>query len=259
MYRFLRSPRWLAGHALVLVAVITFANLGFWQLGRLAERRDHNELVTSQLDRGEVDIASLRDVEPQQLVYLPVSVTGVYDVEAEVLLSTRSHDGRPGHHVLTPLRTDAGPTVLVDRGWVPLDWNLPPVAQAAPPDGQVRVRGLLHPSSTARRSGAFDGSSGPFQFVSDVDIPVLSEATGTPLFPLYLVAQDQQPAQPDGMPVVAEPPVLTEGSHLTYAVQWFLFAAVVAIGYPILLWHTARQGRRTIPASRSDRAPTPVA
>jgi surfeit locus 1 family protein len=259
MYRFLGSPRWLAGHALVLVAVVTFTSLGMWQLGRLEDRRAHNTLLAERMGQEEVELAALDPSDPQALAYLPVTITGAFDTDAEVLLSTRSHGGRPGHHVLTPLRSAEGLTVLIDRGWVPLDWNTPPVRQAAPPAGEVQVRGLLHPSAEARRWGAFDGGDGPLQFVSDVDVPVLSEAIGTSLYPLYLVALEQSPPQRGEIPTPAEPPELTEGSHLSYAAQWFIFALVVAIGYPILLWRTAGDQRRPPPAVRQpDPEPTPV-
>jgi cytochrome oxidase assembly protein ShyY1 len=258
MYRFLRSPRWVAGHALVLVAVLTFSSLGLWQLRRLDDRRTHNELLTERMSQSEVDLAALDGADPQDIAYLPVSVTGTFDPAAEVLLSTRSHGGRPGHHVLTPLRTPDGTTIVVDRGWVPLDWDSPPVRQAAPPDGEVQVRGLLHPSTPARRWGTLDGGDGAIQFVSDVDIPVLSEVTDTALFPLYVVAREQSPPQPTAAPQPADPPALDEGSHLSYAGQWFLFALVVTVGYPVLLRRTARDQRTEPPVADRDPEPTPV-
>jgi surfeit locus 1 family protein len=259
MYRFLRSPRWVAGHVLALVAVVAFVNLGAWQLSRLDERRTYNELLTERMSQAEADLTSLDATDPEELAFRPVTVTGTLDASSEVLLSTRSHDGRPGHHLLTPLHAPDGTTVLVDRGWVPLEWTSPPVAQAAPPEGEVRLRGMLHPSTSARRWGALDGGDAGLQFVSDVDLDVLSRATATSYFPLYLVAHEQVPAQANDLPIPGEPPVLTEGSHLSYAGQWFLFALVVAVGYPVLLWRTARdQPQQPTRPAQPDPEPTTV-
>ena len=46
----------------------------------------------------------------------------------------------------------------------------------------------------------------------------------------------------DGLPIAAPPPALPEGPHLGYAVQWFLFAGVVVVGYPLLLRRVTRRG-----------------
>jgi surfeit locus 1 family protein len=258
--RLLRQPRWLAGHALVLVTVVLFASLGLWQLDRLAERRAYNALLTERMAQEPIGSAEAAAEGADTTAYRRFTATGAYRHEAEVLLSTRSLDGRPGHHVLTPLETPAG-VVVVNRGWVPLEEDAPPVEAAAPPAGEVRVTGLLFPGFEARRSGALDGGAGRLQFVSDVDLDVLREATGLPLLDVWVLAERQEPGQPGPLPVTAEPPPLTEGSHLSYAAQWFLFALVVVVGYPLLLRRTYRDeqadGGSRVPAPR-DRSEPPV-
>jgi surfeit locus 1 family protein len=36
------------------------------------------------------------------------------------------------------------------------------------------------------------------------------------------------------------PPEPSEGSHLSYAAQWFMFAIIAAIGFPVLIYRTGR-------------------
>jgi cytochrome oxidase assembly protein ShyY1 len=48
-------------------------------------------------------------------------------------------------------------------------------------------------------------------------------------------------------------PATDDGPHLSYAVQWFLFAGVGLIGWPVLLQRTGREERR--PGRRPDRRP----
>ncbi|MGI8875759.1 MAG: SURF1 family cytochrome oxidase biogenesis protein [Egibacteraceae bacterium] len=241
---FLRSPRWVIGHVVALVAVIAFANLGVWQLRRLDERRAYNALLTERLSAQPVPLeeldATLAQGE-QAVAYRRVTVSGAYDAGHEVLLSTRSRDGVPGHHVLTPLVAASGGTVVVDRGWIPLDWGgQPPVAQAPPPEGEVTVEGVLFPPRQARRSGTLDGDPEPLEFMSDVDLGRYAAVTDGAMYPLYVLAQEQRPGQPGGFPAFGDLPVLDEGNHASYAGQWFIFATVVAVGYPILLWRTWR-------------------
>lgn len=233
--RFLFSPRWLLAHVTVLAIAVLFVNLGMWQLRRLEERRDTNALFEA---RGAAPVEPLETLlaeagdDSQALVYRRVRVTGSYLPDDEVLLTPRAHSERPGHHLVTPLRTPAGATLLVDRGWVPFEMDRPPVAAAAPPAGQVTVTGVLQPSAPAARSGS-RGSAG-LGFVSAVDTELLAPHVGEPVQPVWLLLTEQRPPA-QALPLVPEAPDLTEGSHLSYALQWFAFAAIGMIGYPLLV------------------------
>jgi cytochrome oxidase assembly protein ShyY1 len=72
------------------------------------------------------------------------------------------------------------------------------------------------------------------------------------VLPVYLALETQDPAQQGDLPVPLDLPELGEGPHLSYAVQWFLFAAVVAIGFPVLVIRTA--SRRGPPPPGADGA-----
>ncbi|MDP8978710.1 MAG: SURF1 family protein, partial [Actinomycetota bacterium] len=169
------------------------------------------------------------------------TVTGTYDTGAEVLLTARSRDGQPGHHVLTPLVTGDGRAVIIDRGWVPYRVPGPPVRPAAPPGGPVTVHGVVFtPTSTDQYGRA---ASGRLEFVSEVDLDRLAGASPAPLAPVYVQLRRQSPPQPRPYPVPSRLPPVTEGPHLAYAGQWFLFAAVVVVGYPLLLARTVREQR----------------
>ncbi len=257
MLSLLRSPRWIAATIVAVVAVITFVNLGLWQLRRLEERREQNALITERTAAEPVDSAELAAGDADDLAYRRARLTGTYLTEDELLLSTRASQGRPGHHVLTPLRTPEG-VIVVDRGWVPLEERATPVASALPPSGEVTVEGLLMPSVESNRHGTFDGEPGELEFVSQVDLDVLSDALGE-IAPVWLLASDQTPPQPGVLPVPGEQPSLDEGSHLSYAVQWFIFATVVAVGFPLLLRRVHRERTEAVRGQAEPSEPkTPV-
>jgi surfeit locus 1 family protein len=66
-----------------------------------------------------------------------------------------------------------------------------------------------------------------------------------PLLPIYLIAAPD-PAHP-GPTQRSIPEVdLSEGPHIGYAIQWFIFAAILAIGYPYYVRKQLRQ-----PSSRA--------
>lgn len=246
VYEFLRTPKWLAGHLLALTGVVLFVIAGFWQLSRMVEVGTANDLIESRLalppqplDQVLAEVGS----DPGALAYRQVSVTGTYETGEEVLLSTRAYQGRPGHHLLTPLVTGDGAAILVDRGWVPLELNEPPVPQAQPvatAGEPVTVSGILFPPDEDSRFGPRTGE-GQVDYVGSVDLERIQQQVSSDLEPVYLLAQQQQPEQPAALPIPAAAPELDDGPHLSYAVQWFLFAGVVIVGYPLLVRRTARE------------------
>lgn len=244
MHRFLLRPRWLAGHVLVVVAVVGFVNLGFWQLRRLDERRQLNAVVRRRHEAPARPLSALlrgAGGDPRSVQWRRATVTGTYDTGAEVLLTARSRAGQPGHHVLTPLVTGDDRAVIIDRGWVPYRVPGPPVRPATPPVGPVTVHGVV---LTGRRTDQYGrAESGRLEFVSQVDLDRLAGPAPAPLAPVYVQLRRQSPPQPGSLPVPARLPPLTEGPHLSYAGQWFLFAIIVVVGYPLLLARTAREQR----------------
>jgi cytochrome oxidase assembly protein ShyY1 len=59
-------------------------------------------------------------------------------------------------------------------------------------------------------------------------MPAIAPLLPYPVHSLYLVARDS--AAGDSVPVRLEPPVLSDGPHLSYAIQWFAFAAIALVG-----------------------------
>lgn len=208
--------------SLIALAIVVAAGcvwLGLWQLDRLRERRAGNDRIRSGLEGQPVTLEAAPSVG---LDYRRASATGTYDGANSVLLYGRPLGGRPGDHVLTPLRLEDGSAILVDRGWVPTGQDAPV------PTGSLSVRGVLLPSESMEGVAPADGR------VKTVDLEGIATALPYRLAPLYLLAQQEEPSRP-GLPVPAPLPELSEGPHLSYAIQWFSFAAVALVGCAVLL------------------------
>ena len=220
---------------------------GFWQLHRLSERRDRNSAITS---RSEQPITAVEDLVAVGdaynvgggVAYRPVRAAGVYQPEDEVLIRNRTHQGSPGYWVLTPLRLNSGALVAVNRGWIPhaAGTGESPV-DFSPPDGSVRVGGLVRATVTATRLLQSDPADGVLTEMARPDLARLAQQLDAPLLPVYIQLETQTPPAGD-LPVPVLLPDLGEGSHLAYAVQWFVFATIAAIGYPLIL-HRSRSQR----------------
>jgi cytochrome oxidase assembly protein ShyY1 len=227
-------------HVALLVVVGLFALAGFWQLDRLSERRERNELVR---ERRELPVTNIRDLpdDPDAVAHRRARAEGRYDTGREILLLGRSDRGRPGNHVLTPLVLSGGRAVIVDRGWVPVEFDSAPVVDALPPDGRVEVTGTLQPSEGGGPLASDDEIG---EAISRIDVARIGRSLPYRTFPLYLVLQKQEPAQPGELPNPATPPELGEGSHLIYTIQWFLFIAIALVGYGAILRREARKAAK---------------
>ena len=222
-YRFARRPAWIAGHLLAGGMVALMVGLGFWQLDRLDQRRDRNALIEARASLAPVPVGE--EVDPDDdgevvdgLRFRSVEATGRYTDDTAVVRTNQS--GASGARVFTVLALDGGESVLVLRGFIGQqpDGSLEP---PSPPSGVVTIEGVAVPRARLELLSrqALD------------DLEETSPALATGLLPVIVQTAD---SDSDAM-VAVPPPELGDGPHLSYALQWFLFSAVVLIGYPILL------------------------
>ncbi|MDJ0665023.1 MAG: SURF1 family protein [Acidimicrobiia bacterium] len=241
-YSFARRPIWLVGHLVAIVAIIIFIAMGFWQLRRLADRQEFNSLLVERTNEAEVPLTealTLYGPDQDSLELRVVSASGRYAPQEEVILLARSFNGISGHHVVTPLDLGGSRAIMVDRGWVPIDLDAPGLDVFAPPPGEVSVVGVLRKTEVRGSFGPSIPPDGVVTQVPRVDLERLDAQVGGDLAPVYIQLLEQVPAQTGELPRLVSLPVPSEGPHRGYAVQWFLFAAVTAVGYPILLRRTA--------------------
>jgi surfeit locus 1 family protein len=245
MLRTLVSPRLLLSHLLVLVVVVGCLAASLWQWDRLGQARENNERLEARLQAEPVDVASLDglrsgELEPEELEFRRVEATGTFRPEEEVLQRNQSHRQTQGLHVLTPLELTDGGVVLVRRGWVPSDLDDPPVDQAPPPEGEVRVEGVLELSVEQPGIGARDPDDGLLERVFHSDVQRLDRQVDGELLPMVLRLEDVT-GETGELPIVLDAPTIDEGSHLSYTLQWLSFALIALVTY--VLWLRKRLRR----------------
>lgn len=220
-------------HFAVLALAVLFVRLGLWQLDRLEERRAENAVGESRLDTPAVDVGELLagDANPEELRYRPVTATGEFDPDHEVLIRSQVYRGNAGFHVITPLLLEDGEAILVNRGWVPLGFDQVPVSQAPPPAGLVTVEGWLSTTQTRPILGREEPEGG-LAVMSRVDLHRIGAQLPYPVAGMYVVGMGER----TDPPIPVDPPDFAdEGPHLAYAVQWFAFAVIGVVGYYFLL------------------------
>jgi surfeit locus 1 family protein len=238
------SRRWWWTTLLVIIAIGVTIRLGFWQIDRHQQRQAFNAHVRA------VQAAPLLvlgdDPPPSDLIdmeYRAVEATGHYDFEHQVAIRNQvwaqSWGDEMGYALLTPLVLDDGSAVLVNRGWIPAQFDTPDAWRRFDEVGTLTVRGIVRSSLEEGEMGNIqDPTRVPGQDTLDVwnfaNIARLQEQMPYPLLPFYIQCA------PDGNQDL--PPScftselqLTEGANLGYAAQWFLYAALLLVGYPIFL------------------------
>lgn len=249
MYRFLLSWRWLGAFVLALVVAAGCVLLGQWQWDRREERLARNALVTGNYDREPVSLDALvsepDDPLPQGTEWTPVRLVGTYAGDETRLVRNRPLDGRSGYHVLVPLETQDGDVLLIDRGWLPAgQTGAAPEHVPAPPPGQVTVVARLRPAEPAGSRGA---PPGQVQTITPATAGIDSEGL---VENAYGVLAQETPAPSEALRAIPRPQI-DEGPHLSYALQWFVFAL---LGFIALGW-AANQERRALAEASGTAAP----
>ena len=147
---------------------------------------------------------------------------GTFRHDRETLVQAVTELG-PGFWVLTPLATEGGGTIIVNRGFVPTDRRDPATRAAGNPTSPVSVIGLLR---LAEPGGGFLRSNDPAggRWYSR-DVAAIADARGLGQVSPYFVDADSTP-NPGGLPIGGLTVVAFRNSHLVYALTWFALAGM---------------------------------
>lgn len=245
-WRFVLSPKWIIRHVLVVALVIAMVALGLWQLRRLDQKRDHKALVEARQEQPVADVAAVipsdavvGDAALEDVLYRNVRAAGTYVADDTVVVELRTYNSAPGGWVLTPLLLDDGTAVVVNRGFIGIGLD-GQIAAPPPPSGPVVVEGLVFPSQERGSFGAADPREGKLDVLVRVDLARYEAQVDYDLLPAYVQRVTSDPEEPaavgDAQELIAlGPPELDEGPHLGYAMQWFTFSTIAAVGYLLLL------------------------
>lgn len=233
--------RWLLLAVFVVAIGFTFVSLGNWQLDRLDQRRDRNANVASH-EQAEVvpfsDVFTRPITEEDQ--WQRVEVRGTFLADRQLQVRYRSLGDETGWELVTPLVTADGATVLIDRGFVvrPPSEDFPK-AFPAPPSGEVTVVGYVRRNEQGKQTATTPTENTVRLVNSDAIAPWL----GRPLVNGYISAITLDPPQGGDFKPITPPP-LDEGPHLSYALQWFSFAAIAGFGLVVLIRNDLRDRKR---------------
>ncbi|MNU51100.1 SURF1 family protein [compost metagenome] len=230
----------ILGAVMFAVLFAGFSALGVWQVHRLAWKQELIRQVEAR-----IHAAPAAAPPPGQTItrqadqYRRVVVSGRFDHAREALVKAVTDLG-PGYWVVTPLTTDQGFTVLINRGFVPSERQKSADRAAGQVEGQTRVVGLLR--LTEPDGGFLRANDPPGDRWFSRDVAGIARAKGVPgpVAP-YFIDADATP-NPGGWPRGGLTVVSFANSHLIYALTWFGLALMSAAGFA-LFWREEKRRR----------------
>ncbi len=233
------NRRWRWVTVVVILGIILLVSLGIWQLDRLEQRRASNAVLAAQLAQPAVTLTGQED--PAELLAMKdrtVAAAGQFDYTHQFIIQLQPWQGQTGVNLVTPLLLDDNTAILVNQGWIP-EAEVATLEQFQTP-GSTTVTGYIQLSQVPRY-GERDTANATFKAEQyRIDIESLQAQLPYTLLPVYL---QQAPAEGETeLPYRAPQEIdLSEGSHFSYALQWFSFALLLAGGY---LYYVQQQEKK---------------
>lgn len=213
-------------------------NLGFWQLNRLDKKRDFNSVLSAH---SSTPVQTLDSAVPAKWntaegEWKRVSVSGTYDFSKAVTVINRSQDGTAGYNSVVPFTSQNNRTILVNRGFVPLVMEAPEA-----PTGKIEIVGYLRASQTRSALGPIDSKEPGNTEFQRLDIPLISAHVGKTIEPMFLQLIAESPADASQWPAKVALPPLDQGTHMSYALQWFFFCLVALTAWVVVVRRKVHQ------------------
>ena len=248
MFRLMFSRRWWATTLLVLVGIGLTILLGFWQVGRYRQNKTFADHLTAMQAApsltliGASQAAGLTGME-----YRAVQATGSFDFSHQIAVRNQiwvqTWGNETGYILVAPLVLPDGSAVLVDRGWIPLNYNTPASWRTLDDPGPVTVNGIIRLPALPEMGGEPDPTLAPGQASMDfwnlVNLTRLQKQIPYPILPVYI---EQAPVGDNPDPpfrALSDPDLTASDTNAGYAIMWFAFTALLFFGYPVYLQRTA--------------------
>ncbi|MGB1309872.1 MAG: SURF1 family protein [Leucothrix sp.] len=208
----------------------TLISLGLWQLDRADEKREIEKSVNAASQKSPLLLNDLGDIDVKGEVYRPAEMTGRFDSDRQYLWDNKTHQGRPGYHVLTPFLLDSGNAVMVNRGWVPMLGRRDQLPDVAVDKIKMTISGVIkNPSNAIQLAERLNqkGKAYPHVFQA-FETDVFASELGIKLLPVMIeLATDEQHGYiRDWKPYFGK-----IEKHKGYALQWFIMSLIALFFY----------------------------
>jgi surfeit locus 1 family protein len=230
--------------------------LGLWQLRRYDEAEGKAASVESRVHGDRLGNADMSGAAAD-LDWRPATLTGRFIADDPFVVAGGIAFRSAGYVLVEPFQVDGGPTLLVQRGWIPVGGWMQTIADtrvAGPTEISGLIRAIEPGMHIEPRAGA-DGDLPLWPLENKVFLGYFTRGVRIPYTSLAEAAGDVADVVLVAGPELLEPnarrtDVLPASGflwrkktfhHLEYAAQWFAFAA---IALALWAWAAVRRARR---------------
>jgi len=224
--------RWLAWLLLATLFAIACGFLSDWQFHRRADRVAQIAVVQKNFGAKPVLAESVlkQGATASQILWRPVILYGRYLNDKAMLVRNRPLNGQPGFEQVIPFDSTIG-TFLIDLGWLPTG-NLQdsPDRNPLPSENAQKILVRLLASEPSLNRDAPAGQ------LADIHLPSAASKMAAPIDLSWygqLVSNNTSK-----LPLQITKPSTDEGNHLSYAIQWIMFALMA---FAFLVWAVRKE------------------
>ena len=241
-WRLAVTPRWWGILGFTVAFAVVCVGLGQWQFDRRAQAQAAIALLDGNYDLPAIDLTTLITDSAEYDAtekWRIVRATGEYLASDIIYVRTRSGPGGIGFEQLAPLQTATGEVFVVNRGWVPANGdNSAPAETPVVPSVPVTVTVRLIPGEQE-----IAGRDAPAGQIATIHLETIEQRVNAEVYRgWYGRLATESPATKSG--ATWEKPVLDEGPHLSYALQWYVFGLMGFYGYG---WALRKEARGDVP------------
>ena len=222
--------RWTGWFLVACTFALACVGLASWQIERRSEAVSKIERVADNYDLDTVSFKEVSSLAKDSVVayeWRKVELSGNYLVDDTLLVRNRAIAGQPGFVQLIPFLLETGEVVVVERGWIPADSDLNPSNTFLPSESLKTLVARVRMGETVPNR---DSPNGQVTSINLTDIEQLINLDVEQ--DLYLRMVTESPEE-SSYPQPLSRPLLDEGNHLSYEVQWIIFAVM---GFFALFW-----------------------
>ncbi|MCU9519815.1 SURF1 family protein [Corynebacterium sp. ES2794-CONJ1] len=235
------SPGWVITTLLVVAfSYAAFTILSPWQLNKdamIVSRNAHIEQAFKEAPQPYEEIFDASGAITNDQEWMRVSLTGHYLPDQAVTLRLRPVGGTPAYHSLTPFQLDSGPTILINRGFIPSKAGSTTVIPPAP-TGETTIIAHARTNESVPSTQPMT-STQPIQ-VYGINTAQIAELIGADLGRDYAQLAEDQPGGLQTIPI----PKLDRGNHLSYGFQWIAFGVMAPLGLGYFILTESKERRR---------------
>lgn len=240
---------WLfVGFMAALTALFIF--LGMWQVQRLAQKQGLISAVEERASLPYVQLPAVAEwgaIDPETYNFRPVTFTGHFAGANTVYVFTALPNAKGeykgvGYWVMVPFVSDAGGTIIVNRGFIPQSVKdlLDGGNQITPlPVGSVQLEGLARASEKPNGFTPGPDLGARIEYVRS--IARMSEMMDTELAPFAGFYVDVKVGNAGELPQGGETVMRFSNRHLEYIFTWFGLAVVTPLLTMVWLWQQRRR------------------